>query len=133
MIGTAESLKTYALAIGEGGRILGEVVPHYSAHDAGIELDQKAQSYSVRFGVDYVTAFHSVLGAPENVELKMSYGGTEQAPEFDQHVSGSEKAGMEVDRLTRRYAVDLGIDYCEAMKRVLADPANSELKEEYGS
>ena len=133
MIGTAEALKTYAFAVGEGGQVIGEMGSAAASEDAGHELDRLAKDYAATFKVGYDVAFHQVLANPENRELKLAYAGVTEDTEVRMFGATPIGAGMEVDRLTREYIAQHGVDYSTAMNRVLADPANAQLKAEYGS
>jgi len=130
MIGTAEAVKTYAFAIGDGGEIMSDVE---ASEDAGRDLDKQAKEYAQTFNVGYRDAFHQILSQPENVDLKTAYVGIHDEPSTQLYVVTPGEAGEEVDRLTREYIAQHGSDYSTAMKRVLADPANAELKKAYGS
>lgn len=126
----AEELKVYSFPVGDNGQLLDNVE---ASQDAGIELDKQAKEYAATFKVDYTSAFHQVLAQPENAELKEAYIGIHDEPSTQLYAATPGEAGEEVDRLTREYIAQHGSDYSTAMKRVLADPDNAELKEAYGS
>jgi hypothetical protein len=130
MIGTAEAVKTYAFAIGEGGEILND---QEATLDAGQELDKQAKEYAATFGKSYSEAFYEVLSFAENAELKEAYVGVARQTQTRLYNATPGEAGVEVDRLIREYINTHGCDYSSAYKRVLADPANADLVAEYGS
>ena len=134
MLGTAEAVKKYSFAVGDGGRVIGEVGSPLASHEAGKELDRQARKFAAAFDVSYEYAFKAVLDQTENAELKAAYAGIEPT-DTEEHLFTAQpgEAGVELDRKVQAYMAKHHTDYANAMHQILADPANASLKEEYAS
>ena len=100
-----------------------------TVRDTGNEIDRLARAYMAVHDVSYMEAFHQVLKS--SATLKKLYTGCEPAPvvKLTQRTV-PRTAGDEVDRLVRRYIVEMDeSDYAVALRVVLE--ANPDLCRRY--
>ena len=85
----------------------------------------------VEAGEEYWKAFHQILA--EDEDLKSLYAGmtsVKKGPAIKPKEGSSQKAGSELDRLTREFMRQMDIDdYCWALKQIMR--ANPQLTKKY--
>ena len=126
----AQAVKTYAMAVDDNGRIIGEVGTRRVSDAAGIEVDKRAQSYMEKHGEkDYSRAMYAVLDS--DPELKRAYARQPVTDSPEPFAMTATEAGAQVDTLAQALCKTHGIQYSEAVREVLLDPDNRELSRCY--
>ena len=126
-----EAVKTYALAVdSRTGNLIGEVGSRRVSDAAGIEVDRLAQAYMEKHGEkDYSVAMYAVLDS--DPDLKAAYAQQPVTDSGEPFSMTATEAGARVDDLAQAHAKTQGMDYSQAVREVLLDPANRELSRCY--